>query len=161
MNREIEFRGKRLDGGEWVYGHLREYTDASVHITTKVERALIRHLNGKPFYTIHGAEYQVDPETVGQYTGLRDENGVKIFEGDIVNYHTIVDCRGIVSFGRYEQDGSGDEYAPSKCIGFFIERKWVDFDDDFAVYEKTISLLEVQGLEVIGNIHDNPELLGV
>ncbi len=86
------------------------------------------------------------------------------FVGDTICYNTFVGCRGvfvgcrgIVSSGRYEQDGSGDEYAPSECIGFFIERKWVDFDDYFAVYGKTISLLEVQGLEVIGNIHDNPE----
>ena len=125
--RKILFRGRRTDKGEWVYGFLwvnRTVTRETVYITD-----------------VMGEMFQVHPETVGQYTGLKDKNGVKIFEGDVVGYlNSIESGNGVVIFDA--------------CAFPF---NWIDIDE-------TDSLLRYfqcsKELEVIGNIHDNPELMG-
>lgn len=111
----------------------------------------------------------VIPETVGEYTGIKDKNGVRVFVGDVVSYSNCVgDYQGIVRLGEYEQDGSSNVYRPSKCNGFFVERtapilqKWEDDPDRYMYYMyawgKTVSLLEVKNLEVVGNIYVNQGL---
>ena len=130
--REILFRGKRKDNGDWVYG-------AFLHLNV-----------GKDFIcdgtvwigTLQPCKYEVDPETVGQFTGLTDKNGKKIFEGD------IVDCwsEGVNAQGAVQQrkDGLWIIYpAWQKTI------MWGLCPDEYC--HTTV--------EVIGNIHDNPELL--
>jgi len=67
--REILFRGKRLDNGEWVYGCLNLYSEEMAYIIVDL---------------VKNEVYEVDAKTVGQWTELEDKNGVKIFEGDIV-----------------------------------------------------------------------------
>lgn len=157
--REILFRGKRKDNGNWVWGNLFipdiPDTPTQICIGTNVVRIT----------------YDIDPSTIGQYTGLTDKNGKKIFEGDIVQYNTYddFDCQSVVKFGEYKQDGSGGEYSARKCIGFYVEvdnftcPDWCENEPEcFSDYRKQQNIKEVaQECEVIGNIHDNPEMVEV
>ena len=126
--REILFRGKKESTGDWVFGDLRHYRSGKVGIHSDVLR-----------YTL-----LVDPETVGQYTGLKDKNGVKIFEGDILRCNKDK-CVGVVCFGKYNDFD----------YGFCIEWKY----GKGYYREDIVYWLEEENAEVIGNIHDNPELL--
>lgn len=120
--REILFRGKRADNGIWIYGDLLQPTD--VVDCTKINENI-----GV------GSRYDVIPETVGQYTGLKDKNGVKIFEGDVV-------------IGR--KGYTGNPHYPIKEQRFAVKYEHGCYRElcDTDYYE----------FEVIGNIHDNPEL---
>ncbi len=134
--REILFRGKRTDNGEWETGSLvivrGGLTDEKTYITDKMT----------------GYNTPVIPETVGQFTGLTDKNGTKIFEGDIVRGTKRWDrIRGVVRFGAYHASG----------LGFYIEWKRGRFE--FNVLNSDFILWINNGIKVIGNIHDNPELL--
>lgn len=140
--REIKFRGKRLDNGEWIYGSLL----VSHFKDDKKERYFITQFSGN--YTF---EHEVDPKTVGQFTGLRDKNGRDIWEGDI-----------------FKEDGSGIVRSVFRVPGgLAFEDNPVSFGYDHRapVYPYS-SIAEMQSVswlsqccEVIGNIHDDPELL--
>lgn len=140
--REIKFRGKRLDNGEWLYGSLL----VSHFKDDKKERYFITQFSGN--YTF---EHEVDPNTVGQYTGLKDKNGRDIWEGDI-----------------FKEDGSGIVRSVFRVPGgLAFEDNPVSFGYDHRapVYPYS-SIAEMQSTswllqccEVIGNIHDNRHLL--
>ena len=164
--RKILFRGKRADNCEWVEGGILQTENwASIYVCKDYQGSM----NEPPCCEVE--EYEVIPETVGQYTGLTDKNGKKIFEGDIVQYQTYDGfiCTSVVKLSKYKQDGSGGEYNGIDCIGYyvavieFICPDWCD--EDFCFFHehlKAQNILEVvKECEVIGNIYDNPELLEV
>ena len=122
--REILFRGKRIDNGEWIYGDI------------------CRHDGVISYIGQHPADgsmicYDLDQSTIGQYTGLCDKNGKKIFEGDIMAFTAYgFDYVGTVEFA----DGS-----------FSVMCEHASPFLDQAVSKR--------GAYIIGNMHDNPELL--
>lgn len=131
--REILFRGRRSWGNkDWVEGDLFYGYNGYVGIAKKLS----------------GIEmWQVEPETVGQYTGLCDKNGKKIFEGDIVQYelHGIRN-RAVIKYGAPKED--------SFCYGWYL-----DDNNGNTAFLLCKNWIKGYNCQVIGNIHDNPELL--
>lgn len=141
---EILYRGKRQDNGEWVYGYYLPYH-------------AVKDTNGKDVF----AQIFVEPdekhpkgwaivtaETVGQYTGLKDKNGTKIFEDDIIK--TSRSDTYVIKYGEYiPRNYCLARYYDKPTIGFYA------YDGERCFQLSTNS----RCYEVIGNIHDNPELL--
>lgn len=142
--RESLFRGKRKDNGEWICGDLLQDVESGIC-------AIVSYVNlgGNIHDLSEICIFAVIPETVGQYTGHTDKNGVMIFEGDIVKgiaysvtkIGVIVWIDKISSFGvRYAQNLAARENSSIlRCAA-------IGKTDEFVA-------------EVIGNIYDNPELL--
>ena len=123
--REILFRGKKQNG-ELLQGDLVHYGDKILIFSENAQNS--------PDY------YEVEPETVGQFTGITDKNYFKIFEGDIVKANFPYAKTGFVEFDK-------------KRCSFYVKPT-----DGFAAYDKGYKM-NANKLEVIGNIHGNPELL--
>ncbi|EAG3521265.1 hypothetical protein JSZ24_001182 [Listeria monocytogenes] len=130
--REIEFRGKRIDNREWIYGNLMQFEDSATFIFAD-ERKGASTLTYAHF--IINNMHAIDEKTIDQYTGLKDKNDKKIFEGD-VGWDEHNECYGVVKFEE----------------GKFLY-VWENIAED---------LQEVaDGIEICGNIHENPDLLEV
>ena len=138
--REILFRGKRLDNGEWVYWN--GIGLVTTH-TGKYYKAVVRRRYGETyFYHAYQLMGLVDKNTIGQYTGLKDRNGKRIFEGDIVHcVARIDDANCVVIF----EDGE---------FRFVPERNYKTYTTGMGYHA-----LRCFDKEIVGNIHDNPELL--
>jgi len=148
--RTIKFRGKTELTGEWVYGFFSMGSSVRFEHQNQDERIVPRYLIDD------GLLHDVIPETVGQFTGLFDKYGNEIYEGDILLWTR----KNVHIEGRPVQD------LLYKCVVYYDNDKfsfrfrcelrcgacvgYLDFDDDRA---------DESFVEVIGNIHDNPELL--
>ena len=130
--REMLFRGKNKDCGVWVEGGLISVNDCEHGMVT----AIIPHNCEAYRFNISG-EYVI-PETVGQFTVLFDKNRNRIFEGDIVDILTENEEIGVIVY----DEGGFVVKADGFCVDFHTN-------------------IDGKDLEVIGNIHDNPELLEV
>ena len=130
--REIKFRGKRIDNGKWVYGGYSFCEKDNTHWITVMGLDHISHI---------GWHQEVVPETVGQFTGLLDGNGKEIYEGDILkNVLNIM------------VDHEPFEIVFDNDMGCWC---WADAEGNIDPFYSSIAKNSV----VIGNIHDNPELL--
>lgn len=156
--REILFRGKRIGENDWIEGSLVIDNIDMPMYTYKTYRICDNTLGFddeegfEPSY-MAGIDDEVDPDTVGQYTGLKDKNGTRIFEGDILRI-------------AKETDGNGTYFVPpleyparavvkwDLCAWMWEtlceDKRYITFPEAWCHFE----------CEVIGNIHDNPELKG-
>lgn len=148
MDSEILFRAKRKDNGEWVEGFYIPIGKRA-YIICEAETECVDGENTDLYAT---EWYEVDPETVCQYTGLTDKNGRKIFERDIVRDIFNASVVGIVRYGEYRNTFNDDEHGGH--VGFYVE--WKEKQD---LLRKDL-IYWVKNSEFIGNIYDNPELLG-
>ena len=136
--REILFRGKRIDNGKWVKGGIVHQID---FYGDSVDRYFI--IDGTDTDDNIGPAYRVYPDTVGQYTGLTDKNGKKIFEGDILKEygsapeHSLMVIKN-TGFGCFVEFYFHGEKHSTEQVG---HTGWLSYD------------------EVIGNVHDNLKLL--
>lgn len=149
----MKFRGKDVESGKWVYGSLVTYPNGRCEIVVFDDGEIL--------------EYEVDAESVGQFTGLHDKNGKEIYEGDVLFVREwknlamgmfdheereqlpLEDCKGELLYESqrvvYFEEGS-------MCAGdYYISTLWDKQDKrhQYPIFE----------VEVIGNIHDNPNLL--
>jgi uncharacterized phage protein (TIGR01671 family) len=142
--RTIKFRGKRVDNGEWVYGYF----------------VSVRDIEGSDHACIHntfGGFQYVIPDTAGQFTGLIDKNGKEIYEGDVLQRipnEQYSDATGIPLDMLREDIGDGGDLvfvrydeSQSSVMYLSLSRKF------------NVHWLNTQYFTIIGNIHDNPELM--
>lgn len=162
--REILFRGKRKDNGEWICGDLLQDVESGIC-------AIVSYVNlgGNIHDLSESCIFAVIPETVGQYTGLTDKNGTKIFEGDIVkilDFQTGIIINECATFGVGISPFIDWDYLDSKIHTI----TGCDNNPHFCQNDNFCSLWEIMWnynqegndcsvVEVIGNIYDNPELL--
>jgi hypothetical protein len=172
MNREILFRGQRVDTKEWVYGHLSDedhilengftceiqapeyHTEGmgcGIEDRNITDRYDAMHYGFQEALEMYAQElpdfFKVIPQTVGQFTGVLDRNKNKIFEGDIIKISNDYDT----SESKHEVKYFADDNYPA-----FDIHPGIDVDSNCLSH---LTMSDDEGIEIIGNIHDNPERL--
>lgn len=142
MKREIKFRAKRIDNGEWDYGYYVVHhialtdVDKDTNQIVRVGTNVVHTLFNDQRKDNNGYYKDINPDTLGQFTGLLDKNGKEIYEGDII---------------RVNPTDSGIRYV-----------KWDDRHAQFVsqmLHNEQYYLISHNDSQVIGNMFDNPELL--
>lgn len=138
MKREIKFRGKSIEGfaekdNNWVFGDYR-------HPIDNYENYQHTITSRKDDFDDKGFSFQIDPETLGQFTGLFDINGVPIYEDDILFFD-----RGTAKYYRYIIFRNGCFLMRDEVVNCAVPMKDAD----------------IGRWEIVGNIHDNPELVKI
>ena len=147
MNRTIEFRGKRADGNGWVYGQYYHNIEDDKHYILSGKKVLFKVDAAHPHIVVRGFEYfEVIPETVGQFIGLLNNDGKKIYEGDIItsDRYTKPAVVSYINDGFYTVN-------PNCCEKCENGEGCIEGLREAIVLSKTF--------EVIGNIYDNKELI--
>ncbi|MDM0609599.1 YopX family protein [Clostridium perfringens] len=157
MNREIKFRGKDIKTGKWVYGFYYEVPvsgeKANIGYIIK-EISIVEKGFNKPFHQLSVIE--VDINSVGTYTGMKDVKGQEIYENDILKFTQLYN----ISYDTSDDIETKEFYTDVKWEeGCF----WIkdDGDDDYRDFLGAFigDVYPLTDIEVVGNIHDNPELL--
>ena len=176
MNREIKFRGLRTDGKGWVYGYYRKCTfynklgDEPKEIYTK---HFIGSFSNLDLFDGIFEQVEVIPESVSQFTGLKDKNDQEIYEGDVCKnvYYPLgankeiyeYSIIGVIEyeyncFGFVHKFDVGKQLIPEKCMSHQKNRKEISQHSISSVNYFQSDFFS-EKLEVIGNIYENPELL--
>jgi len=148
MNREIKFRGKRLDNGEWAVG---SYIEAEMQ--NGIAHEIVPYKHGEPVV-------EVAPKTVGQYTGLKDKEGNAIYEGDVLALPA--NGKEFDEFLRWEV--LHPDYVRLYAVGYSVGECGFGLCFPNEVTQSNPDISGFAGhdrMYIIGNIHDNPELLKV
>lgn len=157
MNRKILYRGKWVDTGEWVYGSIIHKEEESP-VPTLMDKYSAYFICT---FSVYDCDLLVYPESVGQYTGMKDKNKNKIFEGDILKFQTpdgsiryfvvewCTNDRKLMPLSGFEHDGH-----EVRING------WCFVWKGYALYPTVIDgIPDNEVMEIVGNVYDNPELI--
>ena len=162
MNRTIKFRGKDIETGNWVYGYyvcledyFRKPINGKERITHRIYSGSADTCTSENGYDFTPSWYEVDPDTVSQFTGLHDKNGNEIYEGDII-YSEFNDGSNTNCLIEWNEEKA--------CFGLMddSEYKYKMNGYDFPHFDNTILnnfMKNSKKFEIVGNIFDNKDLM--